>query len=191
MALDVRELARERVFERPDGSAFHLTLRYPWLRTLRLDGFSLVLHLATGHVVTVPWTWMRCGFLDARILTCPSCRRRVNSLYHLDNQVICRICARFWYACQRVSANGRRVLRAQRLRLKLDGEKLLPSLSKPDAFPPRPRGMHRRTYERARLRDQRAMRKLNRRYWRDPDLSVLLGPRRERNALRSTGSATI
>ncbi len=175
MALDVRELTRERVFERPDGSMLHLALRYPWLRTMRLDGFSLVLHLATGHIVTVPWTWMRCGFFDARIFICPHCRHRVRSLYHLDGQVICRTCARFWYTCQRVSANGRRVLRAQRLRLKLDGEKLLPSLNKPVAFPPRRRGMHRRTYERARRRDEWVTSRLNRWYWRDPDLSVLLG----------------
>jgi hypothetical protein len=51
MALDVRELTRERVFERPEGSMFHLALRYPWMRTMRLDGFSLALHLVTGRVV--------------------------------------------------------------------------------------------------------------------------------------------
>jgi hypothetical protein len=155
----------------------HCAFRWPWLRALRPDTFSLVLQLAAGHTATVSWTWMRRGFFDARIFICPHCRHRVGSLYHLDGQVICRTCARFWYACQRVSANGRRVLRAQRLRLKLDGEKLLPSLNKPYAFPSRPRGMHRRTYERLKRREERATRRLNRWYWRDPDLSVLLGLR--------------
>jgi hypothetical protein len=71
-SLDVRELTRQRVFDRPVSSVFDLTLRYPWLHTLRLDGFSLVLHLATGHIVTVPWTWKRCGFLDACIFVHPT-----------------------------------------------------------------------------------------------------------------------
>ncbi len=173
VALDVRELTREGVFERPDGSLFHLALRYPWLRTMRVDGFSLVLHLTTGRVATVPWTWMRCGFLDARILMCPSCRRRVYSLYHLDNQVVCRTCARLWYASQRRSANGRRWLRAQKIRLKLGGMKSLYDTT-PDAFPPRPRGMHRKTYERLKRRDEWQTSRLNRWYWRDPDWFVLV-----------------
>jgi hypothetical protein len=173
VALDVRELTRERVFERPDGSMFHLAMRYPWLRTMRLDGFSLVLHLATGRVITIPWTCMRCGFVDARILRCPSCRRRTYSLYHLGNQVVCRTCTRLWYASQRRSANGRRVLAAQRLRFKLGASPQ--SLSKPDAFLPRPRGMHRKTYERLQRRDEFVITwRLNRCYWRDPDWSVLV-----------------
>jgi hypothetical protein len=179
VALDVRELARERVFERPDNSMFHLALRYPWLRTMRIDGFSLVLRLATGRVVTVPWTWMRCGLLDARILMCPSCRRRVYSLYHLDNQIVCRTCARLWYASQRRSANGRRWLKTQKIRLKLGGPAALKSFNGLDAdtFPPRPPRMHRRTYERLKRRAERQTSRLNRWYWRDPDLSVLLGLR--------------
>jgi hypothetical protein len=140
---------------------------------MRLDGFSLVLHLATGRVVSVPWTWMRCGFLDARILMCPSCRRRIYSLYHLDNQIVCRTCTHLRYASQRRSANGRRWLRAQKIRLKLGGMKSLCDAT-PDAFPPRPRGMHRKTYERLKRRDEWQTSRLNRRYWRDPDWSVLV-----------------
>jgi hypothetical protein len=172
VALDVRELTREHVFERSAGSVFHLALRYPWLRTMRLDSFSLVLHLAAGRVVTVPWTWTRGGFLDARILMCPSCRRRVYSLYYLDSQVVCRTCTRLRYASQRRSANGRRVLAAQRLRFKLGASPQ--SLTKPEAFPPRPRGMHRKTYERLRRRDEWTRWRLNWCYWRDPDWSVLV-----------------
>jgi hypothetical protein len=32
IALDVRELIRKRVFERPVGSIFYLNLAFPWLR---------------------------------------------------------------------------------------------------------------------------------------------------------------
>jgi len=174
VALDVRELTRQRVFERPVGSVFRPTLAYPWLRKMRLDTFSVVLQLATGCSVTVPWTWMRRGFSDTRIFICPHCRRRVRSLYHLVGKIVCRTCGKLWYASQRRSANGRRVLRAQRLRLKLGGEK---SLTNPDAFPPRPCRMHRRAYERLKRREERATWRLSRWYWRDPDWSVLFGLR--------------
>src|SRR5215813_2523696 len=179
VALDVRELIRQRVFERPVGSVLHLTLRYPLLRTMRLDRWSLVLRLTIGHIVTVPWTLARWGALGRRpLFLCPHCRRRVCSLYHLAGEIACRTCGRLWYASQRRSANGRRVLRAQRLRLKLGGEKeSLKSITKPDAFPPRPRGMQRKTYERLRRREERTTSRLAQWYWRDPEWSVLLGLR--------------
>jgi hypothetical protein len=174
IALDARELTTLRVFERPVGSVFPLTLRYPWLRSLRLDAFGLVLQLATGRTVTVRWTWTRRSALGNRpLLLCPSCGNRACFLYHLAGQVICRTCGGLWYAAQRRSANARRVLRAQRLRLKLDREQRLPSLDNLDAFPPRPRGMHRRTYDLLRRRDELIRRRLNWSYWRDPDWPAL------------------
>src|SRR5215813_826847 len=178
VALGVRGLVTLHVFDRPVGSTFHVSLRYPWLRTMQLGTWSLVLRLTTGRTETVPWTFARWGALgDRPMLICPCCGKRVCSLYHLDGQVICRTCGGLWYAFQRRSASGRRVLRTQRLRLKLGGEKSLQSLTKPDAFPPRPRGMHHKTYERLKRREERATWPLNRWYWRDPEWSVLLGLR--------------
>jgi hypothetical protein len=49
IALDVRELIREHVFEQPVGSLFHLNLRFPWLRVMRLNSSSLDLKLVTGR----------------------------------------------------------------------------------------------------------------------------------------------
>jgi len=50
IALDVRELIRKHVFDQPVGSVFHLTLRFPWLRVMRLSSSSLdlLLCLACG-----------------------------------------------------------------------------------------------------------------------------------------------
>jgi hypothetical protein len=42
IALDVRELIRKGVFERPVGSVFHLNIAFPWLREMRLNANSLV-----------------------------------------------------------------------------------------------------------------------------------------------------
>jgi hypothetical protein len=47
IALDVRELIRNRVFEQPVGSAFRLQLRFPWLRQMRLNSSTLDLELVT------------------------------------------------------------------------------------------------------------------------------------------------
>ncbi len=156
VALDVRELTRQGVFDRPAGLVFRPTMAYPWLRTIRLDAFSLVLQLATGHTVTVSWIWVRRGFFDTRIFLCPCCGRRVYALYHLNREVICRACGDLWYASQRCSANGRRCLKAQRLRFKLGGPAALKSFNGLDAdtFPPRPPRMHRRTYERLKRREE-------------------------------------
>jgi hypothetical protein len=57
IALHVRELIREYVFEQPAVSVFHLNLRFPWLRVMRLNSGSLDLKLVTGCTVVVPMVW--------------------------------------------------------------------------------------------------------------------------------------
>ena len=90
IALDVRELIRKRVFDRPVGSVFHLNLRFPWLRLLRLNSSTLDLELVTGRIATVPLVWADCGVVDERLrLACPCVARRVCTLYHLDGK--CRV----------------------------------------------------------------------------------------------------
>ena len=61
IALDVRELIRQRVFDNPAGSAFHLNLAYPWLRVMRLNSSSLDLQLVSGRAVSVPLVPASCG----------------------------------------------------------------------------------------------------------------------------------
>jgi hypothetical protein len=145
IALDVRELMRKRVFEQPVGSAFRLQLRFPWLRTMRLNSFSLDLELVTGCTVTVPLVWTSCGVIGDRVrLGCPLCRRRVCVLYHLYGRVACRRCNDLWYAAQRISSTARKFLTKRKIRRKLGDYGQIPSAK----LPPKPRRMWRRTYAR-------------------------------------------
>jgi hypothetical protein len=93
IALDVRDLMRKHVFVRPLGSVFHLQLRFPWLRLMRLNSSSLDLELVSGRTIVVPLVWASCGVVGERVrLECPLCGRRVCTLYHLEGRVECRHC---------------------------------------------------------------------------------------------------
>ncbi len=172
-SIDVREMIRRGMLDHPVGTTWQqCALRWPWITAIRLDQASLQLRLRSGRFVVVPLAWARCGAVGNRLrLVCPCCRRRVCKLYEVGGACRCRLCGDLRYAMHRRSVAAGRCLTAQRLRLRIGGGALL---YKPDAFPPRPRGMWRRTYERARLREQRATRKLDRWYWRDPEWPMLI-----------------
>ena len=145
IALDVRELIRKHVFEQPVGAAFRLQLRFPWLRTMRLNSSSLDLELVTGRTVTVPLVWASCGVMgEGMRLGCPLCGRRVCALYHLHGRVACRHCNDLWYAAQRISSTARKFLTKRKIRRKLGDYGQIPSAK----LPPKPRRMWRRTYAR-------------------------------------------
>ena len=145
IALDVRDLMRKHVFVRPVGSVFHLQLRFPWLRLMRLNSSSLDLELVTGRTIVVPLVWADCGVVGERLrLACPLCARRVCTLYHLDGRVACRHCNGLWYAAQRTSSTARKFLTKRKIRRKLGDYGQIPSAR----LPPKPRGMWRRTYAR-------------------------------------------
>ena len=92
VALDVRELIRQRVFERGVGSEFSLNLAYPWLRVMRLNSSALELQLVTGRTVIVPLVRANCGAMGERMrLECPLCARRVCTLYYLEPRLACRL----------------------------------------------------------------------------------------------------
>jgi hypothetical protein len=144
-ALDVRELIRHRVFDQPTGRVRNLDLTFSWLRVMRLNGSSLELQLVTGRIVVVPLVWASCGVIGERLrLECPLCGRRVCTLYHLDGRVACRRCNGLRYAAQRTSASGRKCIAKRKIRRKLGDYGQLRSAK----FPPKPRGMWRRTYAR-------------------------------------------
>jgi hypothetical protein len=145
IALDVRELIRKHVFEQPVGSVFHLNLAFPWLRVMRLKSSSLELQLLSGRVVSVPVVWARCGVMGERMrLECPLCGRRVCTLYYLEPRLACRRCNGLCYAAQRTSSYGRKVLAKRKRRRKLGDYGQLWAAQ----YPPKPRGMWRRTYAR-------------------------------------------
>jgi hypothetical protein len=140
--------------EQPVGSVFDLNLRFPWLRVKRLNSSTLDLELVTGRTVVVPLVWAICGVMGERMrLECPLCARR---LYHLDGRVACRRCNGLWYAAQRTSSYGREVLAKRKLRRKLGDYGQLWNAK----YPPKPRGMWRRTYARYCAALERIERKL-------------------------------
>ena len=157
IALDVCELIRKHVFAQPVGSLFHLQLRFPWLRQMRLNSSSLDLELVTGRTVVVPLVWASCGVVGERMrLGCPLCGRRVCALYYLEPRLACRHCNSLWYAAQRISSTARKFLTKRKIRLRLGDYGQISSAR----LPPRPRGMWRRTYARHRAALERVERKL-------------------------------
>ena len=116
---------------------------------------------ASRYLVLVEWhdrqdpqqirvSWTACHLGGSRPwLHCP-CGRRVARLFKGLATYNCRQCFdNPRYASQSKSTQGRRHFEACKLRLRLGG---IASLTAP--FPERPRGMHRKTYERLRRRAQ-------------------------------------
>lgn len=97
-----------------------------------------------------PIVWVACPFGGERpYFVCPglvngiACHRRVSKLYGASTYFLCRHCYRFAYASQREDRCDRALSKANRIRMRLSGKPGTASL-----FPERPKGMHRRTYER-------------------------------------------
>jgi hypothetical protein len=96
--------------------------------------------------------WIPCRFGGARpYLICPgvvngiACQRRVAKLHGPGRYFLCRHCYRLAHASQRESVLDRAIRRASKIKRQLGGEGGLAA-----SFPPRPRGMWQRTYERLR-----------------------------------------
>ena len=93
--------------------------------------------------------WMPCRFGGSRpYFVCPgivngiACDRRVAKLYGGGTYFLCRHCYRLAYASQREDCYDRALRRANNIRMRLGGEPGMAS-----AFPARPKGMHRETYQ--------------------------------------------
>jgi hypothetical protein len=80
------------------------------------------------------------------------CGRRVEKLHAFrDRPWRCRHCYQLTYATRRAVPRHRHVIKVQKIREHLGG-----SLSLLDGFPPKPKGMHRKRYERLRRRHDAA-----------------------------------
>ncbi len=91
--------------------------------------------------------WTRCNFGGRRPWFICQCGKRVAKLYDTGSIVACRHCLGTIYECQRRGENGRKYLRACRIRLSVGGA---PTIAR--EFPEKPRRMHRKTYDRARFK---------------------------------------
>jgi len=98
-----------------------------------------------------PLEWTPCHYGGARPwLNCPLCDRRVAVLY-AGQRFACRHCHNLAYESSRESASDRGIRKAQEIRRRLGGSA---NLSLP--FPPKPKGMHWRTYYRLEAEAQEA-----------------------------------
>ena len=141
----MRELIRKRVFEQPVGSIFRLNIAFSCLFFMRLKSSALELDLVTGRTIVVPLVSASCGVMGQRMrLECRLCARRVCALYHVHGRVACGRCHGLWYAAQRTSSYGRKALAKRKVRRKLGDYGQMWSAT----YPPKPRGMWRRTYAR-------------------------------------------
>jgi hypothetical protein len=96
--------------------------------------------------------WTPCRFGGERPwLVCSAmrsgrrCNRRATKLYAFKSPFACRLCHQLAFASQYMPKDEMNARKAQKIRRRLAGEGELP-----DAFPPKPRGMHKRTFDRLR-----------------------------------------
>jgi hypothetical protein len=106
----------------------------------------------------VPIAWAACRFGGRRpwfVFPVSSggryCGRRVAVLYGAGELFACRHCYGLAYLSQQESPLDRSLSQAQKIRFRLGG-----SPSTFDAFPEKPRRMHRRTYDRLRAQGEKA-----------------------------------
>jgi hypothetical protein len=154
--LDVRYLRRKGFLRFGSGSSQRWSRRgepFGSINLQALDG-EVILSYRTRRHDGEDWTskeypvsleWTRCNYGGERVwFRCPAagCGRRVAILYG-GSIFACRQCHRLAYDSQHETRHGRMLLKAQAIRQKLGGT---PCIA--DDFPPKPKGMHWRTYDR-------------------------------------------
>jgi hypothetical protein len=84
--------------------------------------------------------WIKTGMGKQRPLIVCQCRRNTKTLYYYHGRYACRHCHRADYLCQHLSAGRKRIWKASRLRLQLNGS------PNDYALPKRPKGKRRKHY---------------------------------------------
>ena len=128
---------------RADADRLHLSY------CVRIGGGEWEGVVETVGIVHAPCRFggMRPYFICPGVVNGVACGRRVAKLHCAARYFLCRHCCRLAHASQSEGARDSALRRANKIRQRLGGE---PDLVAP--FPPKPRGMWRRTY--VRLRDQ-------------------------------------
>jgi hypothetical protein len=158
LRLDVRRLQRQGLLQagvigtsswtrsgRPSGSIEHVAVGDKEGRASAL----LLQYTAAGEPVeqVVELDWTPCNYGGERPwMLCPLCGRRVAILY-AGARFYCRHCHRLAYSSTREDPSDRGITKAQNIRKRLGG-----SANLFEPFPPKPKGMHWKTYWR--LRDE-------------------------------------
>ena len=147
-SLDVRELKRLGLLQ-DFRMILRSSLRWPALSRIVGSRYWLELEFDRESMQRVRVSWTRCHIGGWRSwLHCPYCEKRVAKLLKGMGGYCCRACiGNPLYACQTKSTHGRRHFAICKIRLQLNG---YASLLEP--FPERPRGMHRKRYERMKAR---------------------------------------
>ena len=146
-SLDVRELKKFGLLQ--DQRMILQGLRWPALSRIVGSRYWLELDFGRDTMQRVRVSWTQCYLGGWRPwLHCPYCDKRVAKLLNGLGGYYCRACiGNPLYACQARSSHGRRHFGICKIRLQLNG---YASLLEP--FPERPRGMHRKRYERMKAR---------------------------------------
>lgn len=152
-ALDIRRLARDGLTEHGAAGVVRWSRDGEVVASIRLAcmGGCLTLTYRTQSYggewqpvterVYLDYTSQHFGG-ERRWFFCPNCRRRCAKLYG-GARFLCRQCYGLGYASQAEDAPNRLLRRAQKLRMKLGGDGCVD-----EPFPDRPKGMHRRTFDR-------------------------------------------
>jgi len=121
---------------------------WPFMQKLRASRARVWFeHKTSGLLHKFGIQWTRCNFGGRRPWFICQCGKRVAKLYDTGSIVACRHCLDTIYESQRRGENGRKYLRACRIRLSIGGA---PKISRD--FPERPWRMHRKNYERIRIK---------------------------------------
>jgi len=121
---------------------------WPFMKKLRASRARVWFeHKTSGLLHKFGIQWTRCNFGGRRPWFICQCGKRVAKLYDTGSIVACRHCLDTIYESQRRGENGRKYLRACRIRLSIGGA---PKISRD--FPERPWRMHRKNYERIRIK---------------------------------------
>ena len=126
------------------------SLLWPAIRKIRAARYRVQIEL---HNQTLPQqiriSWTPCHLGGWRPwMHCPYCEKRVAKLLKGMAGYFCRAClGNPLYASQAKSSHGRRHFELCKIRLQLNG-----NASPLEPFPERPRGMHRKTYDRLKAR---------------------------------------
>jgi hypothetical protein len=138
----------------PDQGDWHkahlleMPFRYPFAKSLVISLQDIEVNHVSDYTQVIPLRWIRTGLRGLwkpRPLFVCMCGRAVCRVYFRHQHLACRRCWNAVYASQKYDQNGRKRLKASKLRLDLGG---LPDINEP--FPPKPKWTRRRTYQRIR-----------------------------------------